>query len=514
MPAASSRRGNYKTAGGLHGVGASVVNALSKELVATVRRDGTQWEQRFQQGKPHGPLKKLGAGARHRHDGVLPPRSGDLPEDRVRRRADPRAARDRELPASRPQDHLRRRGHRRSATTFVARGRPRRLPGAARRPSAARGPCTTPASSLARDDRTSASSSRCSGPSRPTSTSRSYVNGIPTGSGGTHENGLRAGIGKAIRNFIETHNLSPKGVTLTAEDIREGLVGDPQRVRPGAAVPGPDQGPAEQSRDAGRGRRRGASGARALAESQHLDRRSRSSRGSSSRRARAKPAARRSRKWSRKTRDLGAGSRSPASSATARSTATAAHRDLHRRGRFGRRLGQAGPRPHAPGDPAAARQGAERRERVDGQGAREQGALGPRHRARLRHRQELRPGAAALRQGHHPGRRRFRRPSHRDAAPDVHLPPHAAADPARPRLPGAAAALSHRRRQGDLLGARRGAEGGDPAHAGARPRQARHHALQGPRRDDAEGALGDDAEPEDAAAAAGRRDRPARRPTG
>jgi DNA gyrase subunit B len=54
---------------------------------------------------------------------------------------------------------------------------------------------------------------------------RSYVNGIPTGSGGTHENGLRAGIGKAVRNFIDTHNLSPKGVTLTAEDIREGLTG-------------------------------------------------------------------------------------------------------------------------------------------------------------------------------------------------------------------------------------------------------------------------------------------------
>ncbi|MBI3264546.1 MAG: DNA topoisomerase IV subunit B, partial [Acidobacteria bacterium] len=54
---------------------------------------------------------------------------------------------------------------------------------------------------------------------------RSYVNGIPTSSGGTHENGLRAGLGKAVRNFIDTHNLSPKGVTLTAEDIREGLVG-------------------------------------------------------------------------------------------------------------------------------------------------------------------------------------------------------------------------------------------------------------------------------------------------
>src|SRR5438105_8267851 len=53
--------GTYKTAGGLHGVGASVVNALSKELVAVVKKDGAQWEMRFKQGKPTGPLKKLGA---------------------------------------------------------------------------------------------------------------------------------------------------------------------------------------------------------------------------------------------------------------------------------------------------------------------------------------------------------------------------------------------------------------------------------------------------------------------
>src|SRR5206468_10854894 len=53
-------RGNYKTAGGLHGVGASVVNALSKELVATIKRDGAQWEMRFKQGKPVSGLKKLG----------------------------------------------------------------------------------------------------------------------------------------------------------------------------------------------------------------------------------------------------------------------------------------------------------------------------------------------------------------------------------------------------------------------------------------------------------------------
>ena len=53
--------GNYKTAGGLHGVGASVVNALSRELVATVKRDGYQYEMTFKQGKPTGSLKKTGA---------------------------------------------------------------------------------------------------------------------------------------------------------------------------------------------------------------------------------------------------------------------------------------------------------------------------------------------------------------------------------------------------------------------------------------------------------------------
>ena len=43
---------NYKTAGGLHGVGASVVNALSKKLVAVVKRDGAQYRMEFSKGEP------------------------------------------------------------------------------------------------------------------------------------------------------------------------------------------------------------------------------------------------------------------------------------------------------------------------------------------------------------------------------------------------------------------------------------------------------------------------------
>jgi DNA gyrase/topoisomerase IV subunit B len=53
---------------------------------------------------------------------------------------------------------------------------------------------------------------------------RSYVNGIRTAGGGTHENGLKAGVAKAIRNYIATHDVKIKGLEITAEDIREGLV--------------------------------------------------------------------------------------------------------------------------------------------------------------------------------------------------------------------------------------------------------------------------------------------------
>ena len=53
----------YKVAGGLHGVGASVVNALSEWLVVRVRRDGAEYEQSFKRGKPDGDLKKIGVAA-------------------------------------------------------------------------------------------------------------------------------------------------------------------------------------------------------------------------------------------------------------------------------------------------------------------------------------------------------------------------------------------------------------------------------------------------------------------
>src|SRR5262249_5110907 len=55
-------------------------------------------------------------------------------------------------------------------------------------------------------------------------TIRFYVNGIRTSAGGTHESGFKNGLAKAIRNYMATHEGKTKGLAITAEDIRQGIV--------------------------------------------------------------------------------------------------------------------------------------------------------------------------------------------------------------------------------------------------------------------------------------------------
>ena len=214
--------GNYKTSGGLHGVGASVVNALSKELVATVRRDGFQWEQRFRQGVPQGGITRLGPARGTGTTVYFHPDSTIFPKiefdaDLIRERLEIASYLHKGVRITFDDQVSSRKdvfAHDEGIVAYlqklvVARGAravhdavfPLSKEGGVRLDLALQ--WTEATDELI----------------------RSYVNGIPTGSGGTHEGGLRAGIGKAIRNYIETHNLTPKGVTLTADDLREGLTG-------------------------------------------------------------------------------------------------------------------------------------------------------------------------------------------------------------------------------------------------------------------------------------------------
>ena len=216
--------GNYKTAGGLHGVGASVVNALSKELVATVRRDGGQWEMRFKQGAVVGGLKKSGSARGTGTTVFFRPDTTIFPKVEF----DPDLIRQRIEVSSYLHKGLKIVFENEAAGTKEVFQHTEGLSDYLKKILGERSAVPVHDAQFTLAKESDESGLRLDLALQWTQSTdehvRSYVNGIPTGSGGTHENGFRAGLGKAVRNFIETHNLSPKGVTLTAEDIREGLV--------------------------------------------------------------------------------------------------------------------------------------------------------------------------------------------------------------------------------------------------------------------------------------------------
>ena len=374
--------GNYKTAGGLHGVGASVVNALSKELVATIRRDGAEWELRFKQGQPVGALKKVGPARGtgtivfFRPDATIFPKI-EFDPDTIKQRLEVSsylhkglkitfedAARNEKQTFQHSEglsDYLKTILRDRSATPV------HELPFTVSKDG---------------DDTGMRLDIALQWTQSTDEHVRSYVNGIPTGSGGTHENGFRSGLGKAVRNFIETHNLSPKGVTLTAEDIREGLVAvlsvfiaEPQfqgQTKDRLNNPETMSAVDSQLRPAlEHWMNTNTSVAESIVARVILA-------------ARAREASRAAQQEvTRKTATSGRltlpGKLSDCTVSRARR-----QRAVHRRRRFGRRVGEAGARSQPPGHPAAAREGAEHRERIAREGAREQGAVGPGDGARLR----------------------------------------------------------------------------------------------------------------------------------
>ena len=211
----------YFYSGGLHGVGASVVNALSRKLVATVRRDGYEWRQRYAKGVPTTKVEKLDTFRGHGTSIYFEPDETIFKTTKF----DPEAI----------KEHLEAMSYIHSGLKIVFKneatgesfdlahpgGIPEflsRLITEGLKPTVTEVPFT-----LARDD-TAKMEVALQWTESTDEVIRSYVNGIRTPAGGTHEKGFKDAVLKAVRNYMETHKVNVKGLSITAEDIREGIV--------------------------------------------------------------------------------------------------------------------------------------------------------------------------------------------------------------------------------------------------------------------------------------------------
>jgi DNA gyrase/topoisomerase IV subunit B len=212
---------NYVTAGGLHGVGASVVNALSSKLEATVYREGFEWNQSFSRGKPEGTMKKGGSTRRKGTRIFFRPdseifKSTQFSAQRVEKIIEEKAFlyKGLKLLFKNEQDGT-------EKTFYYPEGIKsflRSMLEVSNQPPVG-GECFD----LERANGIKIEVAFCWTEATQENI-QSYVNGIHTKGGGTHDDGFKSGLSKALRNYMSVHNLMPKGVKVTGDDLREGLV--------------------------------------------------------------------------------------------------------------------------------------------------------------------------------------------------------------------------------------------------------------------------------------------------
>jgi len=216
---------NYQVSGGLHGVGISVVNALSTRVEVTVWRDGTQFDMVLENGAPVTPLTES-VSSNKRKRGT-----------RVRFWADSSFF-------DTPKFNIKQLKHNLKAKAVLAAGLiiefvddihnekvvwqftdgvveylTEQLDGLETLPSE-----PFYYNHDAKDGERAGITFALSWlPEGGTPIQESYVNLIPTAQGGTHVNGLRTGILEALREFCDIHNLLPRSVKLTAEDVWDGV---------------------------------------------------------------------------------------------------------------------------------------------------------------------------------------------------------------------------------------------------------------------------------------------------
>ncbi|UJR80744.1 DNA gyrase/topoisomerase IV subunit B [Sandaracinus amylolyticus] len=212
---------NYRVSGGLHGVGASVVNALSENLVAYVRKGGEEFQQTFERGAPTSKLKKNGKTSKRgtqihfRPDPqIFGKQVFDL--DVIKQRLEAKSYLHKGLHVVLKDEKSGERWefhHPGGIVEYLG-----KLVAERGQKAIQPAPFT-----LEREDepRLELALTWTESPDEKIIT---FANGIPTGNGGTHEAGTKSALNKAIRAFMAAKKIEPKGVTITAEDIREGVV--------------------------------------------------------------------------------------------------------------------------------------------------------------------------------------------------------------------------------------------------------------------------------------------------
>ena len=213
---------NYQVAGGLHGVGSSVVNALSSELSATVWRGGVTYTQNYARGEPKTRLKKgrktskRGTSIHFVPDQQIFGKRLTFDVARVRDALEAKTYVHRGLKIIFVDDKSGKREefeHPNGIIDYLS-----KLVAERGKPGVHQEPFTLEHDGDIRFELAMMWTEATD------EVLKSYANGIATGSGGSHENGLKQGISKAVRSHVQTQKLLPKGVKITADDIREGIV--------------------------------------------------------------------------------------------------------------------------------------------------------------------------------------------------------------------------------------------------------------------------------------------------
>jgi DNA gyrase subunit B len=213
----------YKVSGGLHGVGVTVVNALSEWLEAEVRREGQVWRQDFHQGVPDGPGPRHRRGQDHRHEDPLPARRVDLHQDRLRLRHPREAAPRARLPQQGDRDPPDRRAGRRAQEQqfFSSEGLSEFVAYLNRAQTGLHPPVV-----LAGKDEERAVEVEVALQYNESigETVVSYCNNIHTVEGGTHLTGFRTALTRTLNLYAK--GAAParnKDLAILGEDFKEGL---------------------------------------------------------------------------------------------------------------------------------------------------------------------------------------------------------------------------------------------------------------------------------------------------